>query len=31
MDVVLDEKKLLEYVKTNISKPRSVDAHNLAQ
>lgn len=31
MEAVLDDNELLEYVKTKISKPGLVDAHNLAQ
>lgn len=29
--MVLDENRLLEYVNTNIAKPRSVDAQNLTE
>ena len=30
MEAVLDENVLLEYIKTNISKPSKYDANNLA-
>ena len=31
LEVVMDHNELLEYVKTDIAKMRSVDAHNLSQ
>lgn len=31
MEEVIDVNKLMEYIKTNVPKPRSTDAQNLAQ